>query len=136
LGVFCLFALQGFTFALGRWSTYATNPALFALVILEIESCFLPRLWFFYLMLLAFIGMTPNNCHHTQLFSIEMESHKLFLCLGWPRARILLISASLVARITGVTHQHQLLRVFIWMDVTFIKCFHCIDWHDNVIFLV
>jgi hypothetical protein len=29
------------------------------------------------------------------------------VCLGWPRTTILLISASLVARIIGVSHQYS-----------------------------
>jgi hypothetical protein len=29
------------------------------------------------------------------------------ICLGWPQTMILLISASQIARITGVSHQHS-----------------------------
>jgi hypothetical protein len=43
--------------------------------------------------------------HSTQLSSVEMESHNLF-CLGWPGTSILPISASQVARIVGLSHQH------------------------------
>jgi hypothetical protein len=39
---------------------------------------------------------------HTQLL-VEMKSPKLF-CLGWPQITILPISASQVARITGLSH--------------------------------
>jgi hypothetical protein len=44
--------------------------------------------------------------YHAQLFSIEMGSHKLLPF--WPENMILLISASQVARITGMGHCHQL----------------------------
>jgi hypothetical protein len=36
------------------------------------------------------------------------------VCLGWPRTKILLISASQVARITGVSHQCLAFFFFLW----------------------
>jgi hypothetical protein len=42
--------------------------------------------------------------HHSQLF-LKIGSHKLS-CPGCPATTILLISASQVCRITGVSHQH------------------------------
>jgi hypothetical protein len=50
----------------------------------------------------AVAGMTGAH-HHAWLFSIDMGFQLLF-CLGWPWTTILLISASQVARITGVSH--------------------------------
>jgi hypothetical protein len=50
-----------------------------------------------------------GGCYHAQIFSIKMESCKLF-CLCWPGATILPISASQVARITGVSHWHPALK--------------------------
>jgi hypothetical protein len=52
----------------------------------QTDSCFMP---------LAVSGMTAAS-YHTQLFSIEMESCKLF-CLGWPGTAIFPTSASCVA---------------------------------------
>jgi hypothetical protein len=49
--------------------------------------------------------------HHTQLFSIEMEIHKLF-CPGCPGSVILVISASQAAKVTGVSHRHTVLLFF------------------------
>jgi hypothetical protein len=37
---------------------------------------------------------------------LEIESHKLF-ARGWLQTTILLTSASWIARITNVSHQHQ-----------------------------
>jgi hypothetical protein len=48
------------------------------------------------------------------------------VCPGWPSTTILLISASQVAGITGVSH---------WclaMNVNFVKCFSCINRGDLV----
>jgi hypothetical protein len=39
----------------------------------------------------------------TQLFSFEMGSHEHF-CQGWPQTMIYPISASEIARITGMSH--------------------------------
>jgi hypothetical protein len=63
---------------LGHFSmAWATSPMCFALVILEIASCFLSRLaWisYSYFKLCAVAGMT-EVCHHAQLFFfIEMGS--------------------------------------------------------------
>jgi hypothetical protein len=51
-----------------------------------------------YFTLLTTAGMTGMH-NQTQLFSIEMGSHKCF-CPGWPGTTILPISASQVARIS------------------------------------
>jgi hypothetical protein len=68
-------------------------PALFAMVILEIDSCFFAQ---------AGLDCNPpilhfpqywNDGHEPQqLFSFEMESHKIF-CPGWAGTLILPISA-------------------------------------------
>jgi hypothetical protein len=47
--------------------------------------------------------------HHIQLFLVEMESCKVF-SPGWPGTMILQISASQVARITGMNHGTYLLN--------------------------
>jgi hypothetical protein len=67
---------------------WATLPAIFALVMLDIDSYFLPRLvWS--VILLFFLSFLPSlgwqgMCHHAELFSIEMESCQLFLpWLAW-----------------------------------------------------
>jgi hypothetical protein len=57
-----------------------------------------------YLTLFTIAGMT-GTCHHAQLFSTEMESHKHF-CLGLPGTSVILISAPQVAEITVMTYQH------------------------------
>jgi hypothetical protein len=46
----------------------------------------------------------------------EIGSCELFIYLGWLQTAILLISASWVARITGVSHQHPAFRSF-WYAV-------------------
>jgi uncharacterized protein YqiB (DUF1249 family) len=44
-------------------------------------------------------------CHYTQLLSVEMKSPELFAWAGPEMNAILFISASQVARITGVSPQ-------------------------------
>jgi hypothetical protein len=44
-----------------------------------------------------------TGTHHHAVFSVEMGSRQLF-GLGWAAATILLISASQVARFTGVNY--------------------------------
>jgi hypothetical protein len=46
------------------------------------------------------------------------------ICLGWPWTTILLISASWIARITGINHRH-LARIFfyLWLDLIVVKVF-------------
>jgi hypothetical protein len=89
----------------GRCSTaWAMPSALFTLVILEIGFCFLsrlPRPWTIYFKFFMVTEMT-DLWHHTQLFSIKMETY----CQGCPRTTILLISASQVAGIMGMSHWH------------------------------
>jgi hypothetical protein len=53
-------------------------------------------------MLLTIAGMT--GAYHPAQLLVEMGSHELF-CSGWPRTMILLISASQVAQIIGVSHR-------------------------------
>jgi hypothetical protein len=62
-----------------------------------------PQLQFSYFTLPTIAGMTSAH-HHAQLFSYEMESHKLF-SLDLPLSMILPISISQVARITGMSYQ-------------------------------
>jgi hypothetical protein len=64
---------------------------------LPLEPCLQPsKFWLFFEIGSHFLprpaGMT-SMCNHTQLFSIEKGSHKLF-CPCWPRTSILLISVS------------------------------------------
>jgi hypothetical protein len=95
--------------------SHAFSP-LFALVILEIGSSFLFRLaWSYHRvkLLTSIVGMTGEH-HHTQLFSVKMGSFKLF-CLGWPETSFFPISASQVAKITGVSHCNLALPCF-FMD--------------------
>jgi hypothetical protein len=94
-------AILGFEFKAlhlqGRCSTtWAIPPDLFALDILEIGSCFLPRsarsvILLFYASLCSWddSSMAPYRV----FFSVEMWSHKHF-CPGWPITAILLILAS------------------------------------------
>jgi hypothetical protein len=57
---------------------------------------------------LSTVAGMPGACHYAQLFSLEMRSHKKKFfhpsCLG---TLVLLISASQVARITDMSHQHS-----------------------------
>jgi hypothetical protein len=53
--------------------------------------------------------------YYTQLFSVEMKSGKHF-CLDCPRTIILLISASQVARIIGVSHWCLAWNVFFLLN--------------------
>jgi hypothetical protein len=70
---------------LGRCSTvWAILPAFFALVIFEIGSRFLPTLaWIVVLLVYSccITGVT-SACHHAQLFSVEMESCRVFVWAG------------------------------------------------------
>jgi hypothetical protein len=102
----CL-AVWGFEFRpsvlWGRNSvTWAMPPALFTLVILEIRSHF-----FFFAQValdlnLPILGFLPSLGWqaHTTLSSYWV------ICPGWPGMTILPISASQVARVTGLSHQH------------------------------
>jgi hypothetical protein len=102
-------AIPGLKLLLGRLSTaWAMPPALFALVILEIQShcksrtsCLAPQSYF---MLSAVAEMT-EVWDYTQLFSSRDGVLQTFF-LGWPWTTVLLISASQVARMKGVSHQY------------------------------
>jgi hypothetical protein len=90
-------------------SARAIPPAHFALVILEIvDPTFcpgVPGLRSSYFELPTIDGMTST--HHTQLFfPLRWRSPKHF-CLGQPWTKILLILASQVARIIGISFWHQ-----------------------------
>jgi hypothetical protein len=79
-------------------------PALFALVNFEIGSHFMlcsAKTTILLCVLPCIAGMT-GTCHHAQLL-FEIGSHKIF-CPGWPQTTVLLISVSLEARITGMSH--------------------------------
>jgi hypothetical protein len=60
-------------------------------------------------------GMTGLD-HHSQFFLVEMGAGvlgaSLNFCLRWPWTTILRISASQVARITGVSHHTQPKKTF------------------------
>jgi hypothetical protein len=78
-------------------------PALFALVILEIGGCFLPRpAWTMLLLFYASYHSWDDRC--TPLPRTTVASHWLRwslanICLFWPWTMVLLISASQLARI-------------------------------------
>jgi hypothetical protein len=83
---------------LGRHSlVWATPPALFTLIILEIGSCFLLRqAWT--VILLFYISTFPEMTgvyHHTQLFSFEMGPHELLPSPLSPQAGLKLQSSNL-----------------------------------------
>jgi hypothetical protein len=65
---------------------FGDNVSIFAQASLDHSSCFT---------LLVLAGMT-GACHHTQVFSVEMVSHKFF-CLNWPGTVIFLIPTSHIA---------------------------------------
>jgi hypothetical protein len=77
--------------------------ALFALVILEIGSLFLPRTAIPYFKLPTITRMT-GTCHQDQAFSTEMGSLELFAWAGLEP--IFLISVSQVASFTVRSHWH------------------------------
>jgi hypothetical protein len=79
-------------------------PALFALVILEIRSCFFPRLaWNMILLFQLPVTYLTGTYHHAQLFSIEMGYGNGI----WPGTMVLWISISQVARFTGMNCRCQ-----------------------------
>jgi hypothetical protein len=93
---------------------WASLSTIFALVVLELGSCFFVQA---ILVQDALILCFPpwlgwQVCHHAQLFSVEMGFCKLF-CPGWPWTVILSISVSQVARITGESHQ-CLVVIWFW----------------------
>jgi hypothetical protein len=49
------------------------------------------------------VSATPPALFHVWYFQHSISQT---VCLGWPWTEILLIAASRVARITGVSHQH------------------------------
>jgi hypothetical protein len=79
--------------------------ALFALLIFKIVSCIFspgqPGLWSSYLYFLY-------NCDNRSILScpafIGWDRISTTICQGWPQTMTLLIAASQVARITGVSH--------------------------------
>jgi hypothetical protein len=115
--IYCIYSIffevPGFelraSYLLGRCSNAWVIPwDLFALIILEIWSHFLPRLCWIMIMLrfLRFTRM-PGAHHCAPPFSIVMGYHKPFLfCLVWPGTSVLLISAYYGARIIDVIHRH------------------------------
>jgi hypothetical protein len=88
-----------------HFTTRATPPALFALVSFEDSVSHFAQVGLD-CNLSAAAGMTGMD-HHAQLFSIDIGSCKLF-CLSWPGNAILLISASQIVRMTGVSHWDHL----------------------------
>jgi hypothetical protein len=96
------FYTQGFM--LVRCSTAsAMPPALLALVILETESHFLPRLaWTAIFLFYASCHCWDDRCahHYDQLFSV--------FCPGWPGTTIQPISVSQVSMITRMSHWHPI----------------------------
>jgi hypothetical protein len=107
---------------LGNLKAWSMPPALLALVILEIGSCFLPRL--------AWISILLFYPSHTVEGTGHMAPHRavvhwlgvlqMIFCLSWTGTAILLISASPVARVTGVSHWCQQKKL-IFLRATRIK---------------
>jgi hypothetical protein len=92
--------IQGFTLARQVFYHLSYASSSFCSGYFGDTSLFLPRpAWSVtpppHFSLPSVAGMT-GTYYHTQLFSIEMGSYKLF-CLSFPGTAILLISASLVA---------------------------------------
>jgi hypothetical protein len=86
-------------------------PAHFTLVLLETGSCFLPRMaWItilFFFKLPTVAGMT-GTYHHAQPFFHWDGVFQTFFALAGPESRSSCISASQVARITGMATSTQL----------------------------
>jgi hypothetical protein len=107
----CILATLGFELRalclLGRCSTVRATPtSLFALVILEIVFCFLPRLAWTSIFLSYASHCSWDDKHvppGPAFFSIEIGPCEPF-CLGWPGTTILPISASQVVMTIGVSH--------------------------------
>jgi hypothetical protein len=51
------------------------------------------------------------------------------ICPGWPQTSLLLIFASWVARITGVSHQPPAWRIFLVCKISYfsVLCYFCIN---------
>jgi hypothetical protein len=100
----------------GTLPTWATPPALFALVIWEIRSCFLPRQsWTIILLFkLPSIAVMTVTHYHPQHFSIEWG-----FCWSW--TTILLISASQVDRTIGRSHWYLARALKNKTDSAFLK---------------
>jgi hypothetical protein len=62
------------------------------------------------------VGIT-GMCHCTQLL-VEIRVSRTF-CLGWLQTSICWISASQIARITGMNHQHLAHLWNFWMLIMF-----------------
>jgi hypothetical protein len=97
---------------------------------LELGSCFFcpDQLWpqSSYFRLLVIAGMA--GVHPTlNIFSLKCLEN--FLCLGWLWTMILLLSASQVDRITGVSHWSQLILLII--DILY-----SLGWHDTILLLL
>jgi hypothetical protein len=119
------FELKALSLQSSHSTAWATPPALFAPVILEIGSDFCPgqpgpQTSYFTLPTIAGV---MGTCHHAQLPSLfpwGWGSPKLF-CLGWPGTVILPMSASQVAKITDRHFQRlSLWSLFNWIMWLFI----------------
>jgi hypothetical protein len=80
------------------------TPALFTLVIFGIGSPVYAQMGLDHdppIYASGVVVMT-GTCHHIQLLLVEMEY--LNILLGWPQTMILLITASRVAKIAGVSY--------------------------------
>jgi hypothetical protein len=89
-------------------AAWATPGTLLVVAILELGSCCFAQASLdcnLPLFKLPAVGKTTGVSHYAQLLIVEMGSHKLF-CLGWPGTPISPISASQVARITGMSPWH------------------------------
>jgi hypothetical protein len=85
-----------------HWS-HSSGP--FSLVVLEIGTYFFAQAGPTSSCFMLPAGWDDSMCHYAHRELGKMGSHKLF-CPGWLRSRILPISASQVARIIGISHQH------------------------------
>jgi hypothetical protein len=96
---------QGFVLVRQCYITWDRPPALFTLVILEIMSCFCPGWSDCDPPILSFSLLLRWQVHATTS-SFSPLRWGLLLCSNCPGTSILLISASQVARITGMSRGH------------------------------
>jgi hypothetical protein len=88
---------QGLCLLYRCFATWGTHPALFSLIVCEIEYCFLPRLsWNQVPAYLSFLVSRMTGTPHLIQLLVDMGSCEL--CPGWPE------TAFQVSRIVGKSH--------------------------------
>jgi hypothetical protein len=117
-GYRCVYVCIQFVFAVLEFELRAScllgmPPFLFALVIFERVLLFRPQSSYFRLPIIAWMS---GMCHHTQLFSVEMGSCKLF-CPGWPGTTDLGLLHSWDG---GIHHHAQIFSVEMGASWTFL----------------